>query len=134
YVTADHGMVDVAEHDRIDFDEVPQLQEGVALLGGDGRARHVYAEPGAAPGVLARWQDYLGERAWVVSREEAVKEGWFGQVDQSLAARIGDVVVAAAGGAAIVASRREPKESALIGMHGSLTHAEQLVPLLAYTA
>lgn len=134
YVTADHGMVDVAEQDRIDFDEVPQLREGVALLGGEGRARHVYAEPGAAPGVLSRWRDYLGDRAWVVSREEAVKDGWFGPVDQSLAARIGDVVVAAAGGAAIVASRSEPRESALIGMHGSLTHAEQLVPLLAYTA
>jgi hypothetical protein len=134
YVTADHGMVDVAEQDRIDFDEVPELREGVALLGGDGRARHVYAEPGAAPGVLARWQDYLGDRAWVLPRDEAVKDGWFGQVDQSLAARIGDVVVAAAGGTAIVASRREPKESAMIGMHGSLTQAEQLVPLLAYPA
>jgi hypothetical protein len=132
YVTADHGMVDVAPDDKIDFDALPELRDGVALLGGDSRARHVYAEPGAAADVLARWQEILGDRAWVASREDAIKDGWFGQVDESLANRIGDVVAAATGTAAIVATRAEPEESALVGMHGSLTSAEQLVPLLAF--
>jgi hypothetical protein len=134
YVTADHGMVDVGPDDRIDADLVPELREGVALLGGEPRARHVYAQPGAAADVLAAWQEILGDRAWVMSRDEAVKDGWFGPVDQAMAARIGDVVAAAAGSAAIIASRAEPKESALIGMHGSLTPAEQLIPLLAYAS
>ncbi len=49
------------------------------------------------------------------------------------AARIGDVVAASYGQAAVVASRAEPQESALIGMHGSLTQDEQLVPLLTLT-
>ncbi|MEV3875099.1 hypothetical protein AB0J49_28595, partial [Streptomyces sp. NPDC049906] len=44
--------------------------------------------------------------------------------------RIGDVVAAARDDVLIVASEREPKESLLIGNHGSLTPAEQLVPLL----
>ena len=30
----------------------------------------------------------------------------------------------------IIASEREPKESAMVGNHGSMTPAEQLVPLL----
>jgi hypothetical protein len=47
-----------------------------------------------------------------------------------LAPRIGDVVAAPVGTSAIVATKAEPRESALIGMHGSLTHAEQAVPLL----
>jgi hypothetical protein len=132
YVTADHGMVDVAADDRIDFDDTPELSEGVALLGGDARARHVYAEPGAAGDVLARWQEVLGDRAWVVSREEAIKDGWFGPVDTDQAPRIGDVVAAAAGGGAVVATLGEPLESRMIGMHGSLTAAEQLVPLLSF--
>jgi type I phosphodiesterase/nucleotide pyrophosphatase len=131
YITADHGMVDVAAEDRVDFDASPELSEGVALLGGDARARHVYAEPGAAGDVLARWQEALGDWAWVVSREEAVKDGWFGQVDQELAARIGDVVAAAATGGAVIATRGEPRESQMVGMHGSLTAAEQLVPFLS---
>jgi type I phosphodiesterase/nucleotide pyrophosphatase len=131
YVTADHGMVDVPAEDRIDFDATPKLREGVALLGGDARARHVYAEPGAAADVLARWQEILGDQAWVVSREEAVKDGWFGPVEQELAARIGDVVAASAGSGAVVATKNEPNESRMVAMHGSLTATDQLVPLLA---
>jgi hypothetical protein len=37
---------------------------------------------------------------------------------------------APAGPWAIVATKAEPRESALIGMHGSLTTADQLVPHL----
>lgn len=131
YVTGDHGMVDVSPDDRIDVDAVPQLRQGVALLGGEPRARHVYAEPGAAADVLAIWRETLGNRAWVASRDDAIKEGWFGPVDAGMAARIGDVVAAPAGGWAIVATREEPRESALIGMHGSLVPSDQLVPMLS---
>jgi hypothetical protein len=133
-VTADHGMVDVPDQDRIDADAEPALREGVALLGGEPRARHVYAEPGAAADVLAAWREVLGLRAWVASREQAIAEGWFGPVDPAFAARIGDVVAAPAGSAAIVATKAEPRESRLIGMHGSLTSADQLVPLLTVSA
>ena len=130
HVTADHGMVDVPPHERIDADAVPGLREGVALLGGDSRARHVYAEPGAAGGVLAAWRAVLGHRAWVASREEAIADGWFGPVDDWLVPRIGDVVAAPAGPWAIVATKKEPRESELIGLHGSLTSSDQVVPLL----
>jgi hypothetical protein len=134
YVTADHGMVNVGPDDRIDADLVPGLREGVALLGGEPRARHVYARPDAAADVLAAWREILGDRAWVMSRDEAIKDGWFGAVDPAFTDRIGDVVAAAAGNAAIIASQAEPKESALIGMHGSLTSAEQLVPMLSFSS
>jgi hypothetical protein len=134
YVTADHGMVDVGPEDRIDVDSVPELRAGLALLGGEARARHLYARPGAAADVLATWREMLGERAWVLARDEAIKEGWFGPVDTALADRIGDVVVAAAGCFAIVASSSEPRETALFGMHGSLTPSEQFVPALTFSA
>ncbi len=130
YVTADHGMVDVGPEDRIDVDEIPELRAGVAVLGGEARARHIYAEAGAAGDVLATWREVLADRAWVMSRDEAIKEGWFGPVDPSLADRIGDVVAAPVGSLAIVATKTEPRESALAGMHGSLTSADQLVPAL----
>ncbi len=130
YVTADHGMVDVLPEDRVDVDMVPALREGVALLGGEPRARHVYVKPGAEDDVLATWREIIGGRAWVLPREEAVAAGWFGPVNPALADRIGDVVAAPAGPYAIVATEAEPLESSLIGMHGSLTSADQLVPLL----
>ncbi|MFJ6368398.1 alkaline phosphatase family protein [Streptomyces virginiae] len=135
YVTADHGMVDVPfdEDSRIDFDEDWELGAGVALLGGEGRARHVYAVPGAQADVLTVWREVLGDRFWVASREEALGLGWFGapgECDERVLGRIGDVVAAAQADVAITASRNEPNESALTGMHGSMTAAEQLVPLL----
>jgi len=134
YVTADHGMVDVGPEDKFDVDATPELKSGLALLGGEPRARHLYARRGAAADLLASWREVLGERAWVVSRDEAIKDGWFGPVDEAMTRRIGDVVVAPAGSLAVVATKAEPKESALLGMHGSLTSAEQLVPALSYTA
>jgi hypothetical protein len=66
----------------------------------------------------------------VASREEAVADGWFGPVDSWLLPRIGDVVAAPAGPWAIVATQAEAHLSRLRGMHGSLTTADQLVPLL----
>jgi hypothetical protein len=130
YVTADHGMVDVAPDDRIDVDVLPGLREGVAMLGGEPRARHVYAQAGAAEDVLAAWAEVIGDRAWVLPRDEAIAAGWFGPVNPALAGRIGDVVAAPAGPFAIIASRAERLESSLVGMHGSLTSADQLVPQL----
>jgi hypothetical protein len=130
YVTADHGMLDVGPEDRIDVDDMAELRVGLAVLGGEARARHLYAQPGAAGDVLATWREVLGDRAWVMSRDEAIKEGWFGPVDPAMADRIGDVVVAPVGSLAIVATKAEPRESALLGMHGSLTSADQLVPAL----
>jgi hypothetical protein len=135
YVTADHGMVNVGPEDRVDADAPGSpLRDGVALLGGEARARHVYTRPGAADDVLATWREVLGERAWVMSREEAIKDGLFGPLDapvsEAMAARIGDVVAACAGTWAVVCTKDEPLESSLVGMHGSLTSAEQLVPML----
>ncbi|MGD6742705.1 alkaline phosphatase family protein [Streptomyces sp. BH106] len=133
YVTADHGMVDIAfdEQSRIDFDEDWELGAGVALLGGEGRARHVYAVPGAAGDVLTVWREVLGEQFWVASRDEAIAAGWFGpQVDQRVYDRLGDVIAAARDDVVLIASRNEPKESLMVGNHGSMTPAEQLVPLL----
>ncbi|MFD8662421.1 alkaline phosphatase family protein [Streptomyces globisporus] len=133
YITADHGMIDIPfdEQSRIDFDEDWELSAGVALLGGEGRARHVYAVPGAQADVLAVWREVLGEQFWIASRDEAIAAGWFGPtVDERVYGRIGDVVAAAHDDVIITASVNEPHESAMAGVHGSLTPVEQLVPLL----
>lgn len=129
-VVADHGMVEV-DDTVVDADDCEPLLEGVRAIGGEARARYVYAADGAAADVLATWRETLGERAWVVSRDEAIAAGWFGpRVDDAVVARIGDVVAAARGRSAVVRRKAEPLESMLRGHHGSLTTAEQLVPLL----
>jgi energy-converting hydrogenase Eha subunit C len=49
-----------------------------------------------------------------------------------MAGRVGDIVAVPYADVAIVATEAEPVESSLVGMHGSLVPAEQLVPLLTY--
>jgi hypothetical protein len=130
-VVADHGMVATGSSDAVDVDDHPLLLEGVQAIGGEARARHVYVEDGADHDVLAAWRATLADRAWVVSRDEAIAAGWFGaRITDDVRPRIGDVVAAARGSAAMVRRTVEPLESALIGHHGSLTTAEQRVPLL----
>ena len=127
-ITGDHGMVTVDR--RIDVDTSAALTEGVQLVGGDPRSRLVYTAPGAAPDVLAAWRIVLGDAAHVVSREQALDDGWFGPASTRYADRIGDVVVAARGGTAIIRSVVEPNLSKLTGQHGALSAEEQWVPLL----
>ncbi|HJQ48076.1 MAG TPA: alkaline phosphatase family protein [Amycolatopsis sp.] len=127
-IVADHGMVGIA--DSVDLDATPELQDGVRALGGEPRARHVYTEAGAADDVLAAWRAKLGDRAWVAARDEAIEAGWFGpRVSDRVRPRIGDVVAAAREEFGMLRRSAEPVESSLIGQHGSLTTAEQLVPL-----
>ncbi|MGY1719784.1 alkaline phosphatase family protein [Blastococcus sp. SYSU DS0552] len=130
-VTADHGMLDVPAATRLDLDDEPDLADGVRVLAGEPRARYVHTEPGAEADVLARWRGVLGNRAWVVGRDEAVASGVFGPVDDALAARIGDVVALARGSWALVSPRLEPGPSRLAAYHGSLTATELAIPLLA---
>jgi hypothetical protein len=130
-VTADHGMVDVPDHTRLDVGEEPGLTDGVRRLTGEPRARYVHTEPGAADDVLATWRSVLGHRAWVVSRAEAIESGIFGDVDPAVADRIGDVVALARGTWAFTDVQNEKHSSLLAAFHGSLTPAELAIPLLA---
>ena len=133
-VTADHGMIDVDAERRIDVDDLPAMRDGVALVAGEARFRHVYAEPGASLDVLAAWRAVLGERAIVLSREEAVDAGWFGAVEGRVMDRIGDVVASVGGHSAVEMRSVFPVEASLIGLHGALTADEMLVPLLVNTS
>ncbi|MDQ4086078.1 MAG: alkaline phosphatase family protein, partial [Actinomycetota bacterium] len=129
-VTADHGMVDIDVADRIDVDTEPELMDGVTLLGGEARFRHLYCRAGAVDDVAARWRRRLGDQAVVMTREEAVAAGWFGAVRRDVEPRLGDVVVACMGDVAVVSTERFPFEAMLVGLHGSLTAEEMYVPLL----
>jgi hypothetical protein len=134
-VTGDHGMVDLRAEDRVDVGDVPALLQGVRALGGEARARHVYAEPGAEADVLAAWRDLLGDRMWVVARDEAISAGWFGPtVPDRIRPRIGEVAAAAYGRVGVMQRGVDPAQGRMVGHHGSMTAREQLVPLVTVRA
>ncbi|MDN5571169.1 MAG: alkaline phosphatase family protein [Propionibacteriaceae bacterium] len=128
-ITGDHGMVDSPRESWLIAEDVPGLLDDVTLLAGEGRFRQLYAEPGRVGDVARRWASALGERAWVVTRDEAIAGGWFGPNVGRNAERIGDVLVLLRDDGAVM-TRSQPKEFGLVGMHGSLTDAEMRVPLL----
>jgi len=129
-VVADHGMVDSPAASRIDVDEVPELRDGVVLLGGEARFRHLYCAGGAVDDVCATWRAVLGPAATVLSRDEAVARGWFGPVDASVRPRLGDVVAAARGDHTLLSTVDFDYEASMVGFHGSLTAAEMLIPVV----
>jgi hypothetical protein len=131
FVTGDHGMVDLRPTQLVDLADRPELADGVRLLSGEARARHVHTRKGAAADVLAAWRGMLGHEMWVLPGEEAVAAGWFGpEVTDDARSRIGDVVAAASGPIGVVQREVDPTAPLLTGHHGSFTPAEQLVPFL----
>jgi hypothetical protein len=127
-LVADHGMVDCDR--RIDIDDNRALRDGVTLLGGEARFRHIYCAPGAIDDVVATWRETLGEAAQVVRREDAVAEGWFGPVDPGVMPRLGDVMAVTTGGTGLFSSVDFSYETTLVGLHGSMTADEMLIPIL----
>lgn len=134
-LTADHGMLDVAPEQRIDYSADPALTAGIRHTAGEPRMVHLYFEPDAGPAhreqLLQSWRQAFGRQAWVLTRDEAVDHGLFGRVDASVLPRIGDLLVAAREPLALYDLRRvAPAAMEQIGQHGSLTRAEREVPLL----
>ncbi|WP_425864391.1 alkaline phosphatase family protein [Arthrobacter sp. TWP1-1] len=134
-LTADHGMVDVPRSARIDYSEFPELVAGVRHTAGEPRMVHLYLEPDSSEEtrqlLMASWLEKFGKQAWVITREEAIAAGYFGEVSESVAARIGDVLILARESIAFYDLRRVRLQAMdVVGQHGSITKAEREVPLL----
>lgn len=138
-ITADHGMVDIPDENsnvfpgpsRIDIAEHMELQRNISNVAGEPRFLHLHTEPGTAEPVASAWQNFLGERAQVFLRDDAIKQGMFGHVAQRNLEVIGDVVVAMLGDVTVGDSRfQSPTALGLRGMHGSVTDLECTVPLI----
>jgi len=129
-VTADHGMVDVPDERRVDIDDVRSLRRGVVQIGGEPRCRYVYCRPGHAEEVAETWGRELGDRATVMTREDAVASGFFGDVEEHHLSRIGDVIAWAEDDWAMTSRQIDERVSNLIGQHGSTSTAERGIPLL----
>ncbi|RZU52934.1 type I phosphodiesterase/nucleotide pyrophosphatase [Krasilnikovia cinnamomea] len=130
-VTADHGQLNVPADARVDMADYPALSAGVTAVAGEPRVRYLHTADGARDDVAAAWRELLGERAWVLTRDEAIAQGWFGPVPPGHAGRIGDVVVICLDRTVVLASEWEPPiVGRLVAYHGSVTAAEMTVPLL----
>ncbi|MDY5585214.1 MAG: alkaline phosphatase family protein [Arcanobacterium sp.] len=128
-VTADHGMINAGE--KLDLADSTVLNEGVLEVAGEERALHLYTEAFRADDVAQRYRDELGERAWVLTRNELAESGIVGDINKSHLLVFGDVIVFSRKNYGIVDSRRQTESAiALKGVHGSLTAQEMYIPML----
>lgn len=138
-LTADHGMLDVPESQRIDYAADPSLVAGVRHTAGEPRMVHLYLEESEGESgrvrLLEAWRSRFGDRIWAFTREDAIAAGLFGTVRAEVGPRIGDVMIAARDALALYDTRRvRPTALEVVGQHGSLTKAEREVPLLCFQA
>lgn len=138
-LTADHGVIDVPATSHILFGDDPAQMSGVRHVAGDPRCLQLHLEPGLDANqrqtILDAWRATEGERAWVLTRDEAVAAGWFGDVSEDVRPRIGDIIVAAAKNIAYYDGRKTNDASRnMIGQHGSWNTDELIVPLLRFGA
>jgi hypothetical protein len=126
-VVSDHGQVHI---DPGGWVELYDLAPMIALYAGEARFRYLYARAGAGAELAAAAREAVGHQAWVLTRQELFAEGWIGPAPEGpIGSRVGDVVLAAREPVAFV-DPTMPKETKLVGMHGSLTPDEMYVPLL----
>ena len=130
-VTADHGQVD-CRSGLVGIDpEVLKLSE---RLSGEGRFRWLHTSAGKQNELEAVAEACHGSTAWVRSLDQMLDERWFGSVMlDEVRYRFGQVALLPFEPIAF----QDPADSGpfeLIGMHGSMTSAEMLVPCVAATA
>lgn len=131
-ITADHGMIESNPDLKIDIAKDSRLTKGVKLVGGEPRSVMLYAEDGENPEDIAlRWTNALQDKALVRTKEQAVKDGVFGEVSSLALSVIGDVLVQAKSSVTIVDSRIETEKAMnLPSVHGSMSAMEMDIPCL----
>ena len=137
WLTSDHGMINVGE--KIVIGDDNPLQENIATIAGEPRARHLYLSPdhdsaAARSDVAGVWQEFLGERVDVFTREQAVTNNLFGELvsDDSLD-RMGEVIAVAKDRVVLIDPTCIDKESSMVGHHGADSKIEVQVGLLTTT-
>jgi len=135
WVTSDHGMINVQEKIVIGLDN--PLMQGVSVVAGEPRARHLYLDsdsPTARAETASLWQEYLQDKALVLTREQAISSNLFGtEVSADALDRMGEVIAIARGGLVLLDADRVEKEGAMVGHHGADSDIESQVGLLTTT-
>jgi len=135
WVTSDHGMINVQE--KIIIGQDNPLLTGINVIAGEPRARHLYLETDsvqAREDTASLWQQYLQEKALVLTREQAISSNLFGaQMSADAVDRMGEVIAIARGGLVLLDPDRSDKEGAMVGHHGGDSEIESQVGLLTST-
>jgi len=132
-VTADHGFIDTSAEETIDLDDHPGLRETLLLpLCGEPRMAYAYVRAGRE----TRFEDYvrenLSDRVQLFKSADILQQGWLGpgEAHPALRDRLGDYVLVPRGRTILRDWLKGEPRHTHIGVHGGLTAAEMVVPLV----
>ena len=132
-LTADHGVIDVAQTSHINLEQY-EAMKGLAMIGGDPRVGFLYFDTGID--LVAKreaLQADLGSQVEVVTVQELVDAGWYQPLSEA-AKKVAPDLVLLPKGDRVVYHREfaKVKSMSMIGQHGGMSKAEWEVPLLVF--
>ena len=132
-LTADHGVIDVAQTSHIYLEQYEAMKD-LAMIGGDPRVGFLYFDTGID--LVAKreaLQGDLGSQVEVVTVQELVDAGWYQPLSES-AKKVSPDLVLLPKGDRVVYHREfaKVKSMSMIGQHGGMSKAEWEVPLLVF--
>ena len=132
-ITADHGHIDdndVASLNLMDLPEVVSLLR--APPAGEGRAMHLFVQPGKIDTVRRRLEDLGGMT--ILNKEEVLDLRLLGNppLHAGLEPRIGDLLLLPHDSCRILYEYQPRPHTAMLGRHGGLSPEEMIVPLSVY--
>jgi hypothetical protein len=136
-ITADHGFIDSPPARRILLKDHPPLADSLTRpLCGESRAAFCYVKPQKRAQFTRYLKDHFAALGIAYPREQLLEEGWFGlgRPHPCLRDRIGDFALIMQENYTIKDWLPGEKQYTHIGVHGGLTEAEMLVPLITIRA
>lgn len=131
-LTADHGVIDVEYEKQIFLDQF-NFDENLVNVSGDPRVNFLYFAKGPASNLQEELSAWLRKRAYVVTRNQMIESGWYGQVSAEVALRMPDLFVVARGETALYHRKfAKPHSLKMIGQHGAIDEVELTIPLLRF--
>jgi hypothetical protein len=132
-LTADHGVIDVAQTSHVYLEDFESLED-LLMIGGDPRVAFLYFEPGTD--LVTKRQNIeseIGAQVDVATVQELVESGWYQPLTEA-ALRVAPDLVLLPKGNRVVYHRgfAKVKSLAMIGQHGGMSKAEWEIPLLVF--
>ena len=132
-LTADHGVIDVAQTSHVYLEDYESLED-LLMIGGDPRVAFLYFEPGTD--LVTKRQNIeseIGAQVDVATVQELVESGWYQPLTEA-ASRVAPDLVLLPKGNRVVYHRgfAKVKSLAMIGQHGGMSKAEWEIPLLVF--
>ena len=131
-ITSDHGVIDVAEHEKLYLDELLPEAE-MLFVGGDTRGLMIYlAEQSATREYLDLLEAELGDYCYIVTPEQVAEAGYLADLGDRPEI-VPDIWVIARKNVALYhRAFARPKSLYNIGHHGSISENELAIPIIRF--